>query len=297
MDSNRTGLSEALTFAKFLDEFRRDFGGWSENTWRGNSGMLKRLRAEFGERLLIEISPRQVDGYLNRRRREGLAEATVNRYLCGLKTLFAVAKLWEYVEKSPVAEIKTLKEQGKVPEALTDDELLGLVAHCPCKLKAIVTIAADTGLRKSELQRLAWGDIDFGAWTITIRKSKNKDYRVIPMTDRSFGPDEVHFELLELIEAASPQEISAEELVKKVGIDEGSIFERITTMIIHGVPITFHCSDGCWQDFYKPEEMFYRIAKQPEDLTQVAHMIGQAQGLLGELKAAVQQRQGDLSAY
>ena len=183
MDSNiRTGLSEALTFAQFLEEFRRDFGGWSENTWRGNSGMLKRLCEEFGQHTLTEIKPRQVDGYLNRRRREGLAEATVNRYLCGLKTLFAVAKLWEYVEKSPVAEIKTIKEQGKVPEALSDEELEGLRDHCPSKLKAIVTLAADTGLRKSELQRLAWGDIDFDARTITIRRSKNKDYRVIPMT-------------------------------------------------------------------------------------------------------------------
>jgi hypothetical protein len=121
----------------------------------------------------------------------------------------------------------------------------------------------------------------------------NKRYK--DSLDRSFGPDEVHFELLELIEAASPQEISAEELVKKVGIDEGGIFERITTMIIHGVPITFHCSDGCWQDFYTPEEMFYRIAEQPKDLTQVVLMIRQAQERLGELKAAVELRQGSLS--
>ena len=118
MDSNRTGLSETLTFARFLSEFRRDFGGWSENTWRGNSGMLKRLFGEFGAFKLAEISPRQVDGYLNRRRREGLSEGTVNRYLCGLKTLFSVAKLWQYVESSPVAEIKTLdrypQQEGRI---------------------------------------------------------------------------------------------------------------------------------------------------------------------------------------
>ena len=68
-------------------------------------------------------------------------------------------------------------------------------------------------------------------------------------------------------------------------------------MIIHGVPITFTCSDGCWQDFYTPEQMFYRIAERPEDLTQVVDMIGQAQERLGELKAAVEQRQRSLSAY
>ena len=128
-------MTEGLTFSQFLDEFRRDFGGWSENTWRGNSGLLKRLREEFGEALLTEITPRQIDGYLNRRRKEGLTEATVNRYLCGLKTLFAVAKLWEYVENSPVAEIRTLKELGRVPDALSDEELQGLISQCSGKLK------------------------------------------------------------------------------------------------------------------------------------------------------------------
>ena len=58
---------EILTFSQFLEEFRRDFGGWSENTWQGNSGMLKRLCGEFGEHQLAELKPRQVDAYLNRR--------------------------------------------------------------------------------------------------------------------------------------------------------------------------------------------------------------------------------------
>ena len=45
-------------------------------------------------------------------------------------------------------------------------------------------MAADTGMRRSELQRLAWRDVDFETGTVTVRQSKNKDYRVIPMTDR-----------------------------------------------------------------------------------------------------------------
>ena len=45
-------------------------------------------------------------------------------------------------------------------------------------------MAADTGMRRSELQRLTWRDVDFDTGTMTVRQSKNKDYRVIPMTDR-----------------------------------------------------------------------------------------------------------------
>ena len=43
-------------------------------------------------------------------------------------------------------------------------------------------LAADTGMGRSELQRLAWRDVDFEAGTLTVRQSKNRDYRVIPMT-------------------------------------------------------------------------------------------------------------------
>ena len=36
------------TFSAFL-EFRQDVGGWSETTWRGLSGVLKNLQAEYGD--------------------------------------------------------------------------------------------------------------------------------------------------------------------------------------------------------------------------------------------------------
>ena len=55
------------------------------------------------------------------------------------------------MESSTVAGIRTLREQGKVPEALTDDELRGLIATVRPQLRSIVSIAADTDLQKSEL--------------------------------------------------------------------------------------------------------------------------------------------------
>ncbi len=75
-------------FREFLTEFRQDFGGWSPVTWRGLSGVLRNLEAEFGEVALSEITPREIDRYLSRRRREdGITAATCNRYLAALKTL------------------------------------------------------------------------------------------------------------------------------------------------------------------------------------------------------------------
>ena len=56
--------------------------------------MLRNLESEFGEVLLSGITPRAIDRYLSRRRREdGITTATCNRYLAALKTLFKQARI------------------------------------------------------------------------------------------------------------------------------------------------------------------------------------------------------------
>ena len=49
-------------------------------------------------------------------------------------------------------------------------------------------MAADTGMRKGELERLTWGDVDFDSQppSTIVRHSKNKEFRVIPMTQEVY---------------------------------------------------------------------------------------------------------------
>jgi integrase len=179
------GESDNPTFAEFLDEFRMNFGNWSERTWRGNAGTLKKLRGEFGGEQLRHIRPRQIQRYLMRRRKEdGITEATANRYLATLKVMFGAAKLWDYLDESPTDGIKMLKEQSKIPHALSEDELERLIENCPGLVRDVVIVAVDTGLRRSELQRLRWDDVDFEHRMLTVKQSKNRKFRVIPMTER-----------------------------------------------------------------------------------------------------------------
>ena len=58
---------DQITFRQFLEEFRA--GGGSENSWRGLSGILRKLVVEFGDVPVNQITSRQIQGYLNRRRR------------------------------------------------------------------------------------------------------------------------------------------------------------------------------------------------------------------------------------
>jgi integrase len=51
----------------------------------------------------------------------------------------------------------------------------------------MVIVAVDTGLRRSEILELTWADVDWSERQVLVRKSKNADWRVVPLTDRAFG--------------------------------------------------------------------------------------------------------------
>ena len=55
--SIRLPVARVPTFSAFLAEFRQDVGGWSETTWRGLSGVLKNLQAEYGDIPVDQNSP------------------------------------------------------------------------------------------------------------------------------------------------------------------------------------------------------------------------------------------------
>ena len=81
--------------------------------------------------------------------------------------------------------LRSVVDHPEIEEVgLTEDELHSLIAECPEHTRRLVIVAADTGMRRSELRRLTWEDVDFEIGTLTVRKSKNKDYRVIPMTEK-----------------------------------------------------------------------------------------------------------------
>ena len=177
------------TFADLVDEFKQNYSGWTENTFRKNNGTLEKLKAEFGDQALAAISTRRLDEYLARRLdMGGIAMATRNRYVATLKTLFKCAIRWGYIGTDPVAPIKIQREQGNIPDALSMAQVEAVLSELPSispKAVIVATIAADTGMRRSEIQRLEWADIDVEASALRgVHQTKSKEPRTIPLTPR-----------------------------------------------------------------------------------------------------------------
>ncbi|MEQ9461102.1 MAG: tyrosine-type recombinase/integrase [Phycisphaeraceae bacterium] len=83
---------------------------------------------------------------------------------------------------SVVPKLDETRDRRRVRRPLTDDELARLLAVArEHGREAWYLAAAMAGLRRGDLLRLKWSDVDFEASTITIREGKARRVDVIPM--------------------------------------------------------------------------------------------------------------------
>lgn len=181
---------------------------------------INNLRAFFGKRLITEITTESLTSYKVQRMKPKGADvrpvkvATVNRELSAMRKMmrFAVHKGWilrdiffnagvidvsaemERTRRLSEAEETLLLEacQGE-REMVYERNRRGKVETITAKttvdnphLKAIILLAVDSGMRRGEILKLRWQDIDFGAGVIRIlgTHTKTERERLAPLTDR-----------------------------------------------------------------------------------------------------------------
>ncbi|MEW6770287.1 MAG: tyrosine-type recombinase/integrase [Bacillota bacterium] len=93
----------------------------------------------------------------------------------------------EYIPGDPMRKIRPPKEPDRVPVYLKEEELKRLLtapefSGGPNRLrdKVILYLLAYCGLRRSELLRLDWDDVDLGAGTLRVRGKGGRE-RLIPI--------------------------------------------------------------------------------------------------------------------
>ena len=74
-----------------------------------------------------------------------------------------------------------LKEPPGRLRYLRPEEVESLLKVCPDHLRPIVLTALNTGMRKSEILRLRWSEVDLENRKITVTQAKNNETRVIPI--------------------------------------------------------------------------------------------------------------------
>ncbi len=119
-----------------------------------------------------------------------MAPATINRELSLLKSILYAAEYDGLITSNPIRgrRVKKLEETNNREKTilamnLTDKKLRYLIECAAPHFKPILKLALITGMRRGEILKMKWNDIDFrlGVIRIPVENSKTKRERFIPI--------------------------------------------------------------------------------------------------------------------
>jgi integrase len=105
-----------------------------------------------------------------------------------MSALFNHAIRHEWMLTNPITQVRCSAKRLRVPDVLTPAEFRALFARLEQRDRAMVLLAGSTGLRRSELVALTWGDIAWERKEITIRRSRVRQWFGEPKTEASRKP-------------------------------------------------------------------------------------------------------------
>ena len=159
--------------------------GRAEQSVFENGVQLDALLVTTKATRLVDLTADALELHLTGRKHLGLSARTINRTRAIVVAFVNWCVKTGRLESNPLGIVPKqdeLRDRRRVRRALTDAELSRLIEVArPRGREAWYLAAAFAGLRKGDLQRLVWVDVNFQESTITIRTGKAKRVDVIPM--------------------------------------------------------------------------------------------------------------------
>ncbi|XUU60679.1 tyrosine-type recombinase/integrase [Erythrobacter sp. HA6-11] len=129
--------------------------------------------------LITDITNADLMDYRAARVAEGLQPHGVNRDLAYLKAAMRYANTMHGKDIPPIAWSKIrMAEPAHRIRFLSKDEYHRLLDHCPENVALIVKVAVATGLRKNNILKLDWREVDLSSGLITVKVKGGKLHRV-----------------------------------------------------------------------------------------------------------------------
>jgi integrase len=169
--SNRTCTFAELV-AELLPAKKKD--GASAPYLRDLECRLGQFANTFGDKPVCKIRTDEIDDWL---RGLDVSPVTRNNSRRVVRTAFSFAAARNYCVGNPVAKTAKAKEVEGTVGILTVAETARLLEAAEKELVAFIAIGAFAGLRRAELERLDWSEIDLESGLITVEAVKAKSAR------------------------------------------------------------------------------------------------------------------------
>jgi integrase len=123
-------------------------------------GNIERLDDQFAGRAARDITTSDVEALKLKLRREGYANATVNRTLALLRRMFSLAVAARKLREDEVPGFAMLEEADARGGFVELDDFRRLRSELPEQARTLVTLGFYTGMRWGEIRKLRWADVD-----------------------------------------------------------------------------------------------------------------------------------------
>jgi integrase len=139
--------------------------GLRANTERGYRTIRKAVLTIFKGRPINSITAEELDAY-RAKRAESIKPPSLNLELVFLKMIFKKALEWDFIKTNPALSLRLARLERKSIHVLTREEAVRLVEVASPRLRPILQVLLQTGIRKGEALALRWA---YKSWETTNR--------------------------------------------------------------------------------------------------------------------------------
>jgi len=168
-----------------LVDLAEEYLKWAERqrSYKDKELGIRQLVDVFGNHDVEDLSTREIEQWQSRRLKYN-KPSTVNRLLAVLKHMVNKGTQWGMASDSTLKQIRNVKmlaENNRRLRFLSIEECQRLIECCHKDLKPIVIVALNTGMRRGEIFRLKWEQVDLRHGFILLDVTKNGERREIPI--------------------------------------------------------------------------------------------------------------------
>lgn len=223
IEANKPAAEKPITLGEFIVDH---FTPWARAHQKQAQATLDALQACFGDlygRELRAVSGFDIERFKARRKKDGIAPATINRDLDRIRKVYSCAVEWDFVAEHPMRKVKRMKVDNARVRYLSADEEQRLRAALQAReterrasrdrhnawhaargseghpqwpedgyidhVMPLVLLALNTGMRRGELFSLDWRSVNLPLRLVTVEAGNAKSGRTrhIPLNDEATG--------------------------------------------------------------------------------------------------------------
>ena len=170
-----------MTFDDLSKDLVTDYTVNGRDTLKRVQWSIGCLKKSFQGMRATDITTDKIKAHIEKRMKEGLSNASINRELAVLKRMFSLGVQSTPPKVNLIPYIPMLKETNTRKGFFELQEYLNLRSALPHYLKPVVTFAYHTGWRAGEILNLTWDKVDLKQGIITLNpgETKNENARTI----------------------------------------------------------------------------------------------------------------------